>query len=432
MFVREARECRLCGERKLFQQEGTVIIDLGSQALAGDFLREGRSTRKEPLELWRCLECGLVQLGVTVDPRLLFNSGYGYRSGTNELMKEHLKIVAEEAMTMLGRYPYFVLDIGANDGTLLSYFPHSLRLGYEPAQVPEIPGCEFTILHETFHHDPDNAEADIITSIAMFYDLDEPAFFVSNIWNTLNRDGIWVSEQTYLPTMLENTMYDTICHEHLTYWCLGTFSQVLDRADMRLIDVKTNDINGGSFLTTAVREDSDRYPSPEAQQRIDVLLRREYDMELDTAKPYQEFAARVDGERRTLRDHLWDYTDKTRIYGYGASTKGNVILQYCDIGTDIIPFIADRNPDKWGLTVPTGQTIISEEQAREEADAFFILPYAFLDNFMEREVEFLKSGGRFIIPLPEVRVIKWPVTPTKEPAGKEQPTCSLSTPSPSP
>jgi hypothetical protein len=239
----------------------------------------------------------------------------------------------------------------------------------------------------------------------MFYDLEHPATFVADIAKILARDGIWHFEQSYMPTMLRLTAYDTVCHEHLEYYSLSVVQRLLAGAGLRVIDVEMNSVNGGSFAVTAARDDS---PFKANDTVINWLLTQEDRMGLHTPRPFRQFEERVYEHRANLRSLIQALAaDGKRVLGYGASTKGNVLLQFCQLGPSEIAAIADVNPDKFGAFTPgTGIPIVSEEEAkRMNPDYFLVLPWHFRDNVMHREAEFLANGGKLIFPLPEIEIV---------------------------
>jgi hypothetical protein len=239
----------------------------------------------------------------------------------------------------------------------------------------------------------------------MFYDLESPIGFAQEIERILAPDGIWHFEQSYMPSMLRMTSYDTVCHEHLEYYSLGVVTHILDAADMRALDVKMNSVNGGSFAVTAVRKGDARRGS---EPVIAWLLEQEERMGLDTTRPYRDFEERVYRHRADLLRLLKTLAaDGKKVIGYGASTKGNVVLQFCGVTAAEIAAIAEVNPDKYGAMTPgTHIPIISEADARAmKPDYFLVLPWHFKEGIIGREAEFLAAGGRMIFPFPEIEIV---------------------------
>lgn len=407
---RRVAACRVCLGETLH-----TVLDLGRQTLTGVFPRtRDAEVTTGPLELVWCRDCGLLQLAHSYDPSEIYGDNYGYRSGLNRSMVLHLEQKAHllEAQARL-RPGDIVVDIGSNDGTLLNSFtvPDLRRIGIDPTgskfQQYYAPGVE--LLPEFFsadaYHSVETRRARLIMSIAMFYDLDAPIEFAAQVAECLAPDGLWHFEQSYMPSMLRMCSYDTICHEHLEYYSLGVVKRILDEAGLVIVDVRTNAVNGGSFAVTAA------HPSPNAVQRsvvVDWMLQREVELGIDTPRPYQEFEQRVYRHRANLSRLLRSLAaDGNTVLGYGASTKGNVMLQFCGITEREVSAIAEVNPDKFGCFTPgTRIPIISEEEAHAiKLDFFLVLPWHFRDEILRREREYLANGGRMIFPLPDIEVV---------------------------
>jgi hypothetical protein len=306
-----------------------------------------------------------------------------------------------------------VLDIGSNDGTTLSFYPEGLiRVGMDPTAArfrrfyPEgVNVIADFFSADRFKKDMGPRKAKIVTSIAMFYDLERPLEFVQQVADVLHDQGIWHFEQSYMPSMLSQTAYDTICHEHLEYYGLRQIQWMIDRCGLRIIDVELNDVNGGSFAVTVAKADSRFKPNTEQIERI---AQDEARLGLDTLAPFESFAHRVFAHRDDLSQLLQHLEGEgAQVLGYGASTKGNVILQFCGITTEQLPFIAEVNEDKFGCFTPgTGIPIISEREARAmKPDYFLVMPWHFRENLVAREAEFLRNGGKMIFPLPTIEVV---------------------------
>jgi hypothetical protein len=388
----------------------------------------GRFPRKDdpdppraPLVLVKCNNsknpdaCGLVQLKHSVPPLEMYTCGYGYRSGLNKTMSDHLADISSKVQKVVHlEKDDIVLDIGSNDGTLLkSYSRNDIqRIGMDPGgeqykkYYPDnihLVSDFFTAAH--FKSVFPQKKAKIITSIAMFYDLENPMEFVENIRQILHNDGVWVLEQSYLPTMLEMNAFDTICHEHLEYYAFHQIDWMLRRNNLKVIDIEFNSINGGSFKLYVTHVDSALSLVTVAPDKV---VKAEQNLKLDTEKPYREFCTRIEMIKSNLNTLI--RTEKAKgkkIFVYGASTKGNVLLQYFNIDSSVITAAADRNPEKWGSRTPgTNIPIISEEKARKmKPDYFLVLPWHFKNEFVERESLFLKDGGKFIFPLPKVEIV---------------------------
>jgi len=398
------------------------VIDLGAQHIASIFVSgdvPDYLDRPYPLEVVRCAApdgCGLVQLRHSIAPRVLY-SNYGYRSGTNELMRANLHDIARQVENLVQLQPGdTVLDIGCNDGTLLtSYETTGLdKVGIDPApnvaEVARTKGLDVVndfFSARAFRGARPDRQARVVTSIAMFYDLEAPMRFVADVASVLADDGVWVIELSYLPTMLERNSFDTVCHEHLEYYALRQIEWMLEKHGLRVHRLQMNDVNGGSFRLF-IRKAAAGDPTRADAAVIAAVREQERELALDSERPYAVFREHVDGVRDELVTLLRNLKrDGKRVYVYGASTKGNTILQFCGIDHTLVEKAADRNPDKWGRrTLGTDIPIVSEEQARGEAPEYFlVLPWHFVDGFFAREADFLARGGKFILPLPHARVV---------------------------
>lgn len=406
----EAQECRIEPGGKL-----ETILSLGTQALTGVFPKSVDELVPEaPLELCWSPVSGLVQLRHTFEAGELYGDNYGYRSGLNPTMVDHLMRKVEKLDRMVSLEENdVVVDIGANDGTLLNAFAgRNLELvGFDPVakKFRDMYESEIVVVEEFFDDERfsflSSKKAKLVTSIAMFYDLESPRDFVQQIANILDVDGVWHFEQSYLPSMLQATSYDTICHEHLEYYSLTVVCELLNAAGLKIIDVETNSTNGGSFAVTAALKQSLR---PENKEMISWFLGQEKAMGLQESMVYDEFAQRVRQHRDSLVSliHKLNSSGAT-VAGYGASTKGNVLLQFCEFGSQDIKFIGDVNPYKHGRVTPGSRIpIVSEEEMYSRSpDYLLVLPWHFRDFIVEKEANFLRSGGKLIFPLPKIEII---------------------------
>jgi NDP-4-keto-2,6-dideoxyhexose 3-C-methyltransferase len=415
-LFREITRCRICGNADLER-----VLDLGEQSLTGVFpsLRSPQVGRG-PLELVKCVgdphaACGLVQLRHNFAAGELYGENYGYRSGLNRSMVEHLhrKADALQALVPL-RAGDLVLDIGSNDGTSLGRYPAGgpTLVGIDPSAGkfaryyrPDVHLVVDFFSAEVFRRHFGDRKARIITSIAMFYDLEQPQAFVDDVARILADDGVWHLEQSYLPAMLRSNAFDTVCHEHSEYYALRQIDWMMRRAGLQIIDVQTNATNGGSFAVTAAKRQASLAGNPAAVTR---MLAEEAALGLDTARPFEDFWQRVVG----FREDLLGFFARARrehktVIGYGASTKGNVMLQFCGITPDMMPCIAEVNDDKFGRFTPgTLIPIVSEEQARAMTpDYFLVLPWHFRDTIIEREAAFRAGGGKLVFPLPTLDIV---------------------------
>jgi len=327
-----------------------------------------------------------------------------------------LKGIVESLLEMVKKPKAKILDIGCNDGTLIANYPKEWnKYGVDPSDIAqEIKAENTTIVKDIFPSAKlfnvlGDTKLDIITSIAMFYDLEQPVAFVQGIKKLLADEGVWVFEMSYMPEMLRLDSYDTICHEHLEYYSLAVIEIILKKAGMKLFKISFNDINGGSIRCYATHEASTAYSTNENNKLLDEIRLAEFDLELDTDKPYLAFQGRIQQTKIELFNALKSLKAQgKKIHIYGASTKGNTILQWCGIDKNIIDFAAERNPDKYGArTLGTEIPIISEAESRAmKPDYYLVLPWHFKQEFLEREKEALNNGTGFIFPLPKLEIIK--------------------------
>jgi hypothetical protein len=392
------------------------ILNLGRQELTGVFPHNAdEAVTSGPLELAWCPDSGLLQLMHSYSADEMYGDNYGYRSGLNDSMVAHLKHKTQTLEQLTGLTSGdTVLDIGCNDGTLLKAYSISglRRVGIDPtaAKFRQYYPDEIKVMPEFFSAEAfkraSSQPATIVTSIAMFYDLEDPIGFAKQVASVLAPDGVWHFEQSYMPSMLRMNSYDTICHEHLEYYSLGVVAKILDAAGLEVVDVLMNAVNGGSFAVTACHRSSKKIHRNRAV--IDWLLQQEDNMALNTPRPYRDFEERVFRHRNDLRrlvDSL--VADGKTIIGYGASTKGNVVLQFCGLGKDKIRAIAEVNQEKYGRVTPgTHIPIVSEAEARKmKPDYFLVLPWHFKEGILRRERDYLAGGGRMIFPFPEIEIV---------------------------
>lgn len=410
-MYKEIKKCRISGNTHL-----VTVLSLGEQYLTGVFPADKKNNiTKGPLELVWSPESQLLQLKHSYDLGEMYGDNYGYRSGLNQSMVTHLtnKINHLEKRVNLTSGDC-VIDIGSNDATSLkAYTTQGIkRIGVDPTgtKFKEYYTDDITLIPDFFPNKEvkskvGSSKVKIITSIAMFYDLEDPIGFARSIYENLDKGGVWHFEQSYMPSMLRLNSYDTICHEHIEFYTLFNIKYILDRADMKIIDVQMNGINGGSFAVTAARKDS---PLKANDVLINWLFEQETKLGLDTPKPFREFEDRVYKHRESLKTLIDSLSaDGKNILGYGASTKGNVVLQFCNFTDKQILAVADVNPLKYGCYTPgTNIPIVSEQDAlKMKPDYYLVLPWHFKDGIVRREQEFLKNGGKLIFPFPEIEII---------------------------
>jgi len=403
-------KCRICASNNLLH-----VLSVGEQSLTGVFPHtKEEKVSAGPLDLNWCSDCGLLQMKQSYQLDEMYGDNYGYRSGLNASMVSHLtnKIRMLELFAKVSETD-LVIDIGSNDATSLkAYTVNCKKVGIDPTGIKfkkyytaDIDLIPFFFSDLGFMERYDDRKAKIITSIAMFYDLENPSHFVNCVRNILADDGIWHFEQSYMPSMLRSNAYDAICHEHLEFYSFKVIKDLVDKCGMRVVDVQMNAVNGGSIAVTACKKDA---PYKSNTPIIEWMLRQEDNLQLDNPKPYRDFEVKVYQHRKHLLDLINALiSDGKTIFGYGASTKGNVLLQFCGLTNKHIPYIADVNTDKFGCFTPgTHIPIISEEEARAmNPDYFLVFPWHFKHNILEREQAFIKKGGKFIFPLPEIEIV---------------------------
>ena len=409
--------CRISNEKTI------PLFSLGSLYLS-DFIESSETPKYEPVELELRLapKSGLVQLAHTVPGNIMYRK-YWYKSGTNATMTNELKSIAERAQELIVTKPGDVfVDIGCNDGTLLSFVNKDMnRIGFDPNDfLAESKKHANTIINDYFTYKSykkiiPGKKATVITSIAMFYDLEDPHAFVKDIQMTLEKDGLWILQMSYLPLMLKQLAFDNICHEHLEYYTLEALVALLSPHGLVPVDCELNDINGGSFRVYIRHKNAD--PSlfataPErdvAGMRVASILAYEKSLNLKKKDIYMKFWKEVN----TLKKQTVNFIKKEKakgkvIWGYGASTKGNTLLQWFGLDNTLIDGIAERSPAKFGLkTAGTNIPIYSEEEMRKaNPDYLLVLPWHFIAEFKKREEVFLKKGGKLIVPCPKFEVIE--------------------------
>jgi SAM-dependent methyltransferase len=398
--------CRLCQSPKLDE-----VLSLGTQYVS-DFVTLDGNSPQAPLELVRCPRCGLVQLRHTFSRGSLYRH-YWYKSGISPTMRRALSdLVSRTCEIAKPSAGDLVLDIGCNDGTLLRSYPMKglFLTGFEPAEnlVQEAQNGTNWIFNdffsaETFKGKFGQRRAKIVTSVAMFYDLEDPNQFAADVAKILAQDGVWAVQQNYLATMLEQNGFDNIGHEHLEYYTLRTMQELLKRHGLEVFDVETNNVNGGSFRTFICLKG--QYP---IRNSVFLMERHEDRLALGSHATYERFAENIQKIKSRVRDFVVEEVASGKsVFVYGASNRGNTILQYCELDHKLIKKAADANPEKWGRkTAGTLIPIISKEEARKEKpDYFLILPHHFLEEIVREERQYLEHGGKFIVPLPEFQIV---------------------------
>jgi hypothetical protein len=403
--------CRICGHDQL-----TPLYNFGDQYIS-NFVAPGHAYDGEkcPLELVYCPECTLVQNPHTAPQELLYSGHYWYRSGVTATMRTALADVVRDAMSQVDLQPMdVVLDIGSNDGTLLGFYPDNLcRVGVEPAKnLASEPQEKVDVLINDFwsadaYYDKIMlTQAKVITACGMFYDLEDPNQFIEDVSLVLHPEGVFVAQLMCLKNMINCNDIGNMAHEHLEFYTLHSLAVLLRRHNLMIYDVTTNAVNGESYRIS-IRHAS--YPtgrSPEAGARVvDAFIN-----EVDILKDFDDFITRMEANRDEVQDIINEANeDGKMVCVYGASTKGNFLLQWYGIDYDDVLYAAERSPEKWGkVTAGTDIKIYSEAIVRQQRpDYMLVLPYAFISEFLEREKDeaWRKAGGKFIVPLPELRIL---------------------------
>jgi len=411
------RTCRISGEPL------ELVLDLGNLYLNAFPDRITPDAPRSPLQLGIGRKAEVLQLLDSVPSDLLYRE-YWYRSGTNATMTRQLKDIVDAVPSWVrledGDH---VLDIGCNDGTLLRQYPAApklVKIGIDPARNIAPLGRAVCDLHANDYFTKDTylaltqgVRAKVITSIAMFYDLEQPHRFVDDIVECLDDRGVWILQLSYTPLMLKQNAFDNIVHEHLEYYSLTTIDRLLKEHDLRILSVDFNDANAGSIRIVAAHarndgRDSTLFDRDIGEFQYHAVSAYEESTGLNRPEAVLAFKQRI--EQR--RDQTVDLLNKLKrggktVFGYGASTKGNTLLQYYGIDSTMIKAIAERQAQKVGrLTVGSWIPIVSEDEMRAaKPDYLFVLPWHFFNEFYRREADFLKQGGRFIAPLPDLQII---------------------------
>ena len=404
-------QCRICGGHEL-----ETVMALGDQVLTGVFPRTpDQRVTSGPVDLVRCAApdgCGLVQLKQSYDLSEMYGMNYGYRSGLNASMVRHLHgKVARILQRGLLQPGDLVIDIGSNDATTLKAYPAGQYqlMGVDPTGVkfadyypPDIALVADFFSARALREPLAGRKAKVITSFSMFYDLEDPVAFAREVAATLHDDGVWVFEQSYLPAMLRTNSFDTICHEHLEFYALKQIHWIARDAGLKVLDVEFNDINGGSFSITAAKAESTHQPDAAQLARIAA---DEAALGLEDGRAFSDFKARVEQARGELMDFLAQQKAQgRRVCGLGASTKGNVLLQYYGIGPDLLESIAEVNADKFGSYTPGSLIPIrpQDEVLASQPDYLLVLPWHFRSFFMGSPA---LRGRKLVFPLPRFEVV---------------------------
>lgn len=409
--IEQLKLCRLCESTQL-----ESVVNLGAIAMSGFFPQSvAENPPLAPLEVIRCQNCGLGQLKEVPPLAEMYGEHYGYRSGLNQSMIKHLKQTAQLLEGMLASNldtNSTILDIGSNDGTLLSCFgSQPIKIGIDPTvskfrsfyKNTDITVPDF--FHAGAYWSVSSTPAQIITSIAMFYDLEDPLSFCKDIVQTLAGNGLWHLEVSYTPWVLDNVAYDTICHEHLLYLGVTQLKMMADIIGLKIVRVATNNTNGGSVAITMAHRSSQYNEDTEA---VSFFLAKEADSKRYGIEGWSRFASRLAERQEGLRRLLEQLKlGGKRVAGLGASTKGNVLLQTSKVGSDLLQSVGEVNEEKIGKFLPGSLIpIVSEKElVTSRPDYLLLLPWHFREGFTHNLGGFISSGGRLILPLPELEIV---------------------------
>lgn len=401
--------CRVCGSDDI-----SDLYSIGDLYVS-DFVEKPGQGNKAPLAMVMCGNCSLVQLRDTAPQELLYSRFYWYRSGVTETMRKALRDITKDIEDRISlKSGDVVLDIGSNDGTMLRTYavPGLIKVGVEPASnlaEEGKKGLEYFIndfwIYENYRKVVPK-KAKVITAIGMFYDMEDPNQFIRDAATALEDDGVFVAQLMCLKNMLDTNDVGNICHEHLEFYSLSALEFLFEKNGFELVDIDFNLVNGGSYRVYAMLKGAKHPAWPGAAQRLAKF--RAEEQAFAEKDVHMEFFARIEDNKKKCVDFIRDAVAKGKsVWVYGASTKGNTILQYYGLDHTLITAASERSPEKWGkFTVGTGIPIVSEDEARKaKPDYFLVLPYAFFDEFYIREEEWRRGGGQFIVPLPEFRVV---------------------------
>ncbi len=400
-------KCRNC-KKKYF----SLITKIGRQPISSIFLKKKKYIKNYSLDLFQCKSCDLVQLSRIPSLKDMYGPQYGYKTSVSGLMVDHLKKKFNWIKkTKVFKIKQNILDIGSNDGTFLNFFAKYCKkaniIGMDPSakafsgsynkKIKVVTDFFTDISIRKYIKD---YKFSVITSFAMFYDVEDPNKFCKNISKILEKNGIWILEFSYFPLLLKNLTYDQICHEHVTYYTLNTFNKILSQNNLKIIDFSLNEINGGSIEVVCAKKDS--YLKSK-KNKIKKIISKEKKI---SRKDYDKFNLRIKNSKKNLNLFLKNIK-KSDVMGYGASTKGNVILNYCGITNKNISYICDANPSKAGKFTPGShiKIIPKREMRKINPKYLLVLIWSFRSEVIKQEKKFLKKGGKLLFPLPKFHTI---------------------------
>lgn len=413
MHIKTRQTCRICGNPHL-----TEVIDLGEQYFQGSFIKEGIPNppfRKTPNLVVRCdvskyeNACGLIQTKHTVPPRILYTN-YWYQSGISFTMRNHLKSIVEKALSITKIKKGKVLDIASNDNTLLkNYSKKFTKYGIDPSDIAKKQKDKnIKVINDLFPTAKlKEKNFDIITSIACFYDIEDPKTFSLEIKKILSKDGIWIFEVAYWPSMIKNLSYDSIVNEHIIHYHIAPLEIMFESLGLKIFNAEKTSTNGGSIMVYVCHKKCDKYDSEKNNINLTNLRMEEFNDGLEEESSYIKFRERVFNQKEELVSLIKKIKKENKtIHIYGASTKLNTILNFCGIDGSLIKFAAERSVEKHGAKTINGIEIISEEESKKlKPDYYLVGPYHFKNEILEREKESIKNGIKFIFPLPKIEII---------------------------
>lgn len=420
MFVREINKCLFCESEKLYN-----FLDLGEQTIQGSFVTKENqlvSRRETPLKVNFCHSCGLVQNSHVISPEILYQN-YFYQSSISDTMRSHLKNVANSLTSYYKPNQYhYILDIGMNDGTLLKQYPDNFnKFGVDPSDIAAQHSAEFKKLHFINKCYPcaeiDGIKFSIIHSLACFYDIENTKAFCDSIYNNLGESGVWVCEFGYLLDMIKNMAYNQFLFEHVCSYSLMTFEKVIEKSGLKIIRAFRTPINAGSLQVWVVKKEFANFSINNSifsgtelrdwQKEIQRIKYEEFDIGIDDYFTFRRFGLKVQNHYKNLKSFLSEKKSQgCSISILAASTKLNVILQAADIGPDLIPYAAERDPRKIGGETLSGIKMLSEDEVLKMKPNYLLCGINGFDNeIMERYKPYLESGGRIIFTCPDLRIV---------------------------
>ena len=402
------KKCRLCNSNKL-----TKLFSLGNLCFTGKFPTINQKIKKKPIQVVLCKQCGLVQLGHKFDLKYLYGPDYGYRTGINKTMLDHVKLIVKKLSKLTNlKNKDLVLDIASNDGSLLNFYKKNIctfgidpilnkyRKNYKNINYKVEDFFSFEKIRKLT-----KKKFKIITALSVFYDAENPDKFIKDVKKILSDDGVFVVEFADLASILKHKMFDTICHEHLEYYSTEVIKNLCKKHSLKVFNIVQNDINGAS-KQYYISHTNSKYKIN--RKTIERILNKEKLLKLKDVKTYKKFMHSINKSKNQLMEKLMTLVKKgKKIHCYGASTKGNVLLQYYGINNKIVKYAAERNKLKYNLFTPGSKIkIISEKLSRSlKPDYYLVLPWHFKNEILIREKFIRKKGVKFIFPLPSLKII---------------------------